>query len=624
MNIENFAGGMMSAAAFTRLRDITAVDAADVQHDDEGALLTRNGYKQIPSDNEGIVSIFAHWGYVLAVTAAGELKWDTEHRLLNAQQGDSLFRSFIPARAGFDVSSPTRFIADENVVFLSNANVQLKVGFENGESPVAYPFYLPTLGLTRLNWRVPQSPGDMDSVNLGHPRSRYQPGRDIDTQPDASPSADSVYVRLQVVKTLSQDTEHFFDYPIEAVGRSVVSASRIPNNVVLEIVITAEDLEANTDADYIDIFQTESVAENAYTTYYFIGRIPYAVGTYQLGVRVDNDLIGARELVEPFDEPVWQFAVASDERLYLNTGTDDRIWMTHYEADGGKYLRTLRDYIPVKTGGFPITGLKKLEQNLLAVYTENRIFLLNIDPIPELHRIVSVMTTRDDKDTPIGCIASESLVDINGSHYFLSGNQQVYKYDGQRISWVSDTINPTLAKMPKTPAKKAIGFARGLVYCLSYPSTPESTENDAILRYDSQRKIWWKDSIGISEISKGRTQSEFALVERRPVWLNVGRYDNREPIGWFWRGNKVLIPLNTLIHSLFVGVLPEDVGAEAVEISVTLKTEEGEQTETLQVGAAIDYWNQIVGFNLRGRSVQVTLSGSGVMKIDRLIFNPTP
>ena len=145
MNIDNFSAAIIAAAAYSRHRDISAVDAANVRHDDEGALIVRPGYRRMPSDNEQVVSIFAHWGYVLVVTHAGELKWDTEQRLIDAQAGDSLFRSFIPARTGFDVSSRTHFIANENDVFLSNANSQLKVIFHNETESVAFPFYLPPL-----------------------------------------------------------------------------------------------------------------------------------------------------------------------------------------------------------------------------------------------------------------------------------------------------------------------------------------------------------------------------------------------------------------------------------------------------------------------------------------------
>ena len=392
---------------------------------------------------------------------------------------------------------------------------------------------------------------------------------------------------------------------------------------MMDIDIEASDLSRDTDADYIDVFQTESTAQTSDATYYFLGRIPYATGTHRLSTTSDTDLETERTLVEPLAEPAWQLSARSNERLYLNSGNDNKIWMTYWES-GEQYFRTVRDSIPVNTGGFPITGLKTFQQNMLAVYTENRIFLLSVDPIAEQHRILEVITTKDDKDAPIGCIAPESLVDVNGYHYFLSSNRQVYRFGGQRVTWVSDTINPTLAKMPRTPSKKAVGFARGLIYCLAYPSTPESTENDAILCYDTPRKFWWKDDLNISVFSRGQAGAEYALIDRFPAFLNVGTLDNGEPIQWFWRGNKVLLPLNTLIHSLFIGGLPEDIGTDAIELSVKLKTEEGEQTQTMLIESAVNFWEQIVGFNLRGRSVQVELSGVGRMKIDRLEFNPAP
>ena len=624
MNIDNFSAAIIAAAAYSRHRDISAVDAANVLHDDEGALIVRPGYRRMPSDNEQVVSIFAHWGYVLVVTHAGELKWDTEQRLIDAQAGDSLFRSFIPARTGFDVSSRTHFIANENDVFLSNANSQLKVIFHNETESVAFPFYLPPLQGVNIGYTLG---GTAQGVRANFSRSR------LSLPSGGRRNQVGVYVRLQPIKTIPQPETHYWYFPIEAVGRSAVSSDAeglpqkvpVPSNTLINIVIEAGDLASDTDADYIDVFQTLSTAENEDATYYFIGRVPYKVGTHPVpgGVKADTAIETERTLIEPIAEPAWQLAEASNERLYLNTGKDNRIWMTHYD-NGASYFRSVTDYVDVKTGGFRITGLKKLQQNILAVYTENRIFLLSIDPTPEQHRVIQVINSRDDKDAPIGCLAPESLVDINGYHYFLAPNQQVYRFGGERVRWMSDSINPILVKMPRTPSTKAIGFARGFIYCLAFPSTPVSRENDAMLLYDTQRKTWWKDSIRLSEVSKGRTQSEYALIDKWPAILNTGVRDNEKLIEWYWRGNKVLIPLNTLIHSLFIGALPEDVGEESLTISVTLKTEEGEQTQTLEIESAIDYWQQYVGFNLRGRSVQVTLSGAGAMKIDRLIFNPQP
>ena len=199
MNIDNFSAAIIAAAAYSRHRDISAVDAANVLHDDEGALIVRPGYRRMPSDNEQIVSIFAHWGYVLAVTQAGELKWETEQRLIGAQAGDSLFRSFIPARTGFDVSSPTRFIANESEVFLSNANSQLKVIFHSDTDPVAFPFYLPPLQGVNIGYTLD---GTAQGVRANFSRSRVSlPSGGRQTQV-------GVYIRLQPIKTIPQIRKH--------------------------------------------------------------------------------------------------------------------------------------------------------------------------------------------------------------------------------------------------------------------------------------------------------------------------------------------------------------------------------------------------------------------------------
>ena len=609
MNIDNFGAGILSAAAFTPLRDISAQDAGNVRHSDiDGALIVRPGYRRSSLDAEPLVAIFAHVGYILVLTAAGELKWESEQRVEDTEAAASVFRPFMPDRTGFETTRPTNFIASDNDVFVSNSNAlrQLKIVFRDGLDPEAVPFYIPPLRSFTVTWTGTAA------------RAEFSRGRVADTGPEDD---GRVWVRFQPIKTLSQNDDDPSFYPIEAVGKSSVIRDKVPVNTVLTAEIVADVLDPETDADYIDVFQSLTTAENAYADFYFVGRFPYAVGSYVQRIFDDLDVETARVMVEPIDEPIWQLSEITNERLYLNSGRDNRIWMTYYDTNE-KYLRTVTDYYDVNTGGFPITGLKTLQQSVLAVYTENRIFLLNVDPIAELHSVIEIVSNRDDKDAPIGCVAPESLVDIEGVHYFLSPSRQVYAFDGHRVQWVSKSVNPTLVKMPKLPSKKATAFARGLKYCLCYPSTPESTENDALLEYDTQRKLWWKDDLRVATISKGRSQQEYAIIDGWPAVLDTGIRDSGEPIEWFWKGNKILIPLNTLIHSVFIGILPEDVDIELLEVLVTLKTEEATQTQRLVGKAAVNFWEQFLGFNLRGRSVEVTLSGTGVMKIDRLVFNP--
>lgn len=587
MNVSNFSPGLIGSAAYSNLRDVSAADAENVRNDADGALIVRKGMRELPADGDRVVSIFAHWSHVLVVTAEGELKWETETAVLS--QTPTLFRSFIPARTGFDEN--TTFIAYDNFVFASDRDAQVKVVFDTDVDPVAVRFYLPPLGA----FSVIASDGS---------------------------SEDTVYLRFQPIKTLSQDADHFWSYPIEAVGRSALDQTRVPNDSFIDIQITADTLR-ETDADYIDVFQSLSTAANSDTDYYFIGRIPYTAGTHRLSTTTDTDIELERTLIEPIAEPDWQIIEATTERLYMTTENSSRIYMTYYDSSE-QYLRSVTDFFDVKTDGQRITGLKTINENLLSVYTANRIYLVATDPIAELHRVLQTITTRDHRDAPIGCIAPESLVDINGEHYFLSGTRQVYKFSGQRPIWVSEPINPILEKIPRSFASQAVGFARDMEYCLSYPSVPESRENDAMLVYHTQYKTWWKDNLNLTDISKGQTQLEYAVINETPVLLNTGALDRDTPIEWLWKGNKILLPLNTLIYSLFIGVLPEDIGDEPVTVTVTLKTEEGEQTGELEVHRGLNFWEQFVGFNLRGRSVQVTLSGEGAMKIDRLEFNPEP
>lgn len=694
MNITNFTPGVIPSAAYSNLRDVSASDAENVRNDAEGALIVRPGFRELPADAEQVVAVFAHEGYVLGVTADGELKWDRESHLLDPASTTG-FRSFIPARTGFDTTQRVQFIAYDAVVFVSNANTQLKVIFHEDSQLIqnqveAYPFYLPPPVIAQIGWtggnivytytpyvdravgartgpnrfidafasapagaavgasyydttaqkwyryrvarRGAGAWGEMDPPSgwVGHYPSREAfaasgrigivfTGETVEVA-NRNTGTDPVYVRAQLIKTLNQDAATYDAYPIEAVGRSTL-LGEMPSDTAIEFVITSVSL-LDTDADFLDIFQTETTAENADAEYYYIGRIPYAVGTYQVSTQTDTAIENERVLIEPVETPAWTIVEATEERLYMATGDDNRVYMTHYDTSE-QYLRSVTDYFPVKTDGRAITGIKLINENLLAIYTENKIYMVATDPIAELHRVIQTITSRDHRDAPIGCIAPESLVDIDGEHYFLSGTKQVYKFAGQRPVWVSEPINPMLEKMPRAVASEAVGFARDMEYCLSYASAPESRGNDAMVCYHTKYRTWWKDSLNLTGISKGQTQQEYAVINRTPVLLNTGTSDmDGIPIQWSWKGNKILLPLNTLIHSLFIGVLPEDIGDESVTVGVMLKTEEGEQTGELEVHRGLNFWEQFIGFNLRGRSVQVTLSGEGAMKIDRLTFNP--
>ncbi len=591
MNLSNFASGIISSAAHSRLRDVSAADTENVEHDDEGALRTRAGIGKIPTRSR-ISTLFAHWGFVLAVTGTGELKWETENNLLrNINTDADRFQSFDPVRTGFSIVGRNTFFAQGNTVFVSSPNSQLKITLETGETPVAVPFYIPALMGT---YSYPEG------------------------------NTTGVFVRLQPVKVDEVGENHLY-YPIEAVGESFLFEGRSGSAGNIAFELTDAVLPDDTDANYIDIFHTRSDVIDENAVYYFRSRVVYAPQTYSIGILPDTHLETQRTLIEPLETPVWEIVESSDERLYLNSGSDNRLWMTYHDT-GESYFRTVTDYVDLSTGGRAITGLKLMSETALVAYTANRIFLIDIDPIAEQHRVSQIISTRDDRDAPIGCIAPESLVSIDDYHYFLGGDRQVYRFGGMRPTWVSEPINPHLAQVPRIRADRSVAFAREKTYCLSYPSEPTSRENDAMLLYDTQRRVWWKDAVGLLSVSKGLTQYAYAVRnDNVAVLLNYGTVDPDDtPIEWTWKGNKILLPLNTLIHSLFIGLLPGDIDAEALTVTVTAKTEEGEQTHALTVESALNYWQQYVGFNLRGRSVQVTLSGAGAMKLDRLIFNPEP
>ena len=56
-------------------------------------------------------------------------------------------------------------------------------------------------------------------------------------------------------------------------------------------------------------------------------------------------------------------------------------------------------------------------------------------------------------------------------------------------------------------------------------------------------------------------------------------------------------------------------------ITVKLRTEQGEETQNLEVEDAFDYFSQQAGFALWGRTAELEISGEGPATIDRIVLN---
>ena len=396
----------------------------------------------------------------------------------------------------------------------------------------------------------------------------------------------------------------------------------------------------------IDEFRYGEVSE---FNWYFVGRFPYQLGedvsvNYDIPVD-DNDLDDGEELVLEGAPLHWAYLEQDEFRVYATGLDSDELYLSYFDGISERLYRNFTDTIKLNLGGETVTGIKFLEDNYLAVYTPHRILLVYTDPAPELTRVQG-RYSQGPRDESVGCIAPRSLVEVDEYHFFLSPNKRIYRFGGRRPSWVSASVQPileplTLADIDESriPLSEAVAVSYLGSYYLSFPSIEEEYKHfvqwkgdilrwkadrlewkqdffkpNTTLIYDIDRDKWYRDGFGVESYSKDVRDRLYGIVDGNIVAL-YGNDDPDEDIEWEWHSNYLMMPPRTNIFNVTVKT------QNAVDINVTVRTEEGEQTRELSADDANDYWGQYAGFNLRGRTARLSITGTGRTTIDRITIN---
>ena len=492
--------------------------------------------------------------------------------------------------------APYTFLATQRFVLLGNGADTWSVSLEDvfhldiPQPPTLHRFYLPQAGYY-------PKPGDEET----EPYPRW----DYVTEGD---QMRRFRVRLQLASTDKDDVVRVVSSP---------SAEAFRPGVLLGIPIDTDgktvmrffiESPFSTEAEHIDIYRTIQGLEGPY---YWTGRVPY-IDEGSFDHQFDT-VDRSRTLIFPEGEPRWSLIESDGFRTYAMESGDGRLYLSYYDGSAFRLRRNFTGYIELDLEGYPVTGLKLLTQQLLAVYSSQKIILVQTDPLEELHAVIGGVPARDD-DESVGCVAPHSLVNIQGYHYFLAPNARIYRFGGRYPTWQSEKVQPILDAIPKPMLSQAIATGYQGNYLLSYASV-EGSPNDTTLIYDVDRDRWYKDGFGVSSFSTGVDNRLYGVVDGKLRALYEGADDAGRPIRCIWKSNKLRVPPQITVRSVFVKTQSD----AAVDVDVV--TESGSQSQYLQIEDKDDYYGQRAGFNLKGREWQIEVDTDSDTVIDTISLN---
>ncbi len=407
---------------------------------------------------------------------------------------------------------------------------------------------------------------------------------------------------------------------------------------------------ANEDADYVDVYisRRRRLPNPARQGVQLIARLPHQ-DQYRFTIKIPiNDLLMPNnwvDLPEQGELATWSYADVDEHRMYAAARDSNRLYLSDFDGIARRHFMNFTNFINLPTNGEEITGIKFLYDNFLVVYTPHKIISIRTDPVLSRTRIASRYSPGAE-DEAVGCIAPRSLVEIGDYHCFLSPNKRAYRFGGRKPSWMSASVQPLLEPLalPEAPdasfeLSNAVAVAHKGSYHLSFPSLTEEPvhylywkgqkltwkgdnlewkedyfEPNNILIYDFDRDKWYKDGFGVSSYAKDPRDRLYGIVHGNILAL----YDDAESdeeFDWLWQSNQILLSPRTTIFNVCVKT------QIAVDMEVTVKTENGEETRQLESQHADDYWGQYAGFDLIGRTVEITVKGRGRTIIDRININ---
>ena len=439
----------------------------------------------------------------------------------------------------------------------------------------------------------------------------------------------------------------------------------------------------NEFADYIDIYRTRRLTDDDFPvgdfeelTYYWIARIPYRTikhgQFFEYTFRLDDDNLNGADTLDEVGDPInIQYMDADNVRIYASQPDSDKLYLSYFDGISKRYFWNFTDYIDLNLGGEAITGIKFLpETQWIAVYTASQIVLVYADPNPELCRVVGRYGSLDT-DEAVGCIAPQSLVGIGRHHYFLGGNKRVYSFSGRQPNWLSSKVQPILRSIiipeqdneffnpvnahgvafegnyylsipsegplpdPIGWNNRDLGWKDGDIEWRQYPSPvmirwrgqnikisdedvkwkANTNDPNTTLILDTERMLWYSDGFGIVSPIKNATGRFMGIING--VIYALYESDNSDGIRWLWRSNFLRLPVQELIHNVSVKTMD----ATDFDIEVNVVTDEGTARRLLEIKDDNDYWSQRAGVNLRGRNLDITISGRSPVTIDRISIN---
>ena len=638
----NFAGGLVPNAAYTKARNSTAHDWNNLRVTDQGFLEVRNGHTRI-YDGSVVSEMFTYKNLMLAVTS-GRLKWAR----VEEDDTDITFNDFTPDHQ-VNTTNEYAFKAlsyelEESILFSNGPSlfvIDLKNVFATGTSqqdPVMHDFYLPP-PTDPVVTRVIDGTDDDDIEGLR-----------VDVKVQSFVESDGVSVAVSTsINTETITSIHTLKSGVDITDIAGNKADR--EEYRTRVRVTSGSLQAGIKANptaTIAVYFTEPYDpdDDPPGTYYKFGEIDLEDGEtyFEWTMPLEpHDYIMDETLIDSVHTPAWKMIEVDNVRAYATDDTTNRLWVSYFDGINNRLFRSFNDYIPLPTGGEQITGLKFLgESGWLIVYTSQRIIIVAVDPNPELIEVVGIYGSLEN-DEYIGCIAPKSLVSIGRYHYFLGGDRRVYRFDGRQPKWLSSKVQPILREIqvpvPFEPVS-AHAVAHEGYYYLSYPSNEdqkrilswrgediewrdnplqwrsnEAHVPHATLVLDTERNLWYRDRFGVSSFQKGATGRLYGIIDGSICSLYDG--DNSDLV-WLWQSNRILMNDRQLIHNVSVKT------QEPASLDVRVETEEGLQRQELDITEPNDYWGQRAGMNLRGRTLDVTISGQGPIEIDRLAINERP
>ena len=410
---------------------------------------------------------------------------------------------------------------------------------------------------------------------------------------------------------------------------------------------------ADEAADYIDVYRSRrrQLPDAFGSGYQLIARLPHEDQyEFTLKIPVTDEVLPQTwvDLPEQGETVVWKYIDTDGVRAYAAPENSDKLYLSFFDNISERRYMNFTDVVNLPTAGEVITGVRFLRREYLVVYTARRIILVRTDPAAERCSVVDQLPTSPN-DAAIGCFAPDSLASYSGYHLFLGPDKRVYRYGGQNVRWVGDKVEPLLIPLESEvpddvsfrPAN-AVGAIHQGLYFLSFPSLLEDISHlvvwkgepvewdggdgvadiewkpgefvpNTTLILDIERDRWYQDKFGITSFAKDHLDRLYGVVQGTLFLLYYVDADSN--IRWRWKSNKFLLPRNMLLFNVFVYV------QTAADMTVTLRTEQGEESQELSVADAFDYFSQYAGFALWGRTAEIEVTGTGPVTIDRIALN---